>query len=506
MNVFEDLIEELKEENLLEDTIFELNDRSEAFFEHGETDEFGVEPPDHSLESNDEQVLGADADPVADKAEFYRKMAMDEVASLQMVGQVFSGVEREQMKTVTDAYDDLEAKKALHRFLQVSGDPESEVHLEAKKELMNETQSWNSALAIRDENITVANLRRFCENSRPVLSSQALIALARFYRNAAFSELARSKFDYIMTRLFSREIDDEKRRLLFGRMEMVGHIQTLYANWSSLSVYSSEDYSQLIREQVAVFSSCAGQAEAAVSLDELLTSNVFDLARQSKENMADMFYVPEIAAAAIDCNLRIGNKFVDAVWAERNSTETEAIEEKYGHEYDQMVSDAAGRSLQLVEILKAAPEPEETVEPEYTEAPTPSYERAPRQEKTSRGLFSVNKWLLAATIIISALSVGLYFMADSYEDTQKIKAVAADVNLAGTSIEKYVTKGKKTSETLYCVTNAAWETIDEKAQKDVLAEAVNVAKDKGASKVHFVNSLGRTVGYADAEKAQVYQY
>jgi hypothetical protein len=511
MNVFEDLIEELKEENLLEDTIFELNERSdEDYFSQQLYAAEGVadETAAHDLETNDELALAGQEndEPVVDKAEFYRKLAIDEVTALQMVGQVFSGVEREQMKAVTEAYDDLEAKKALHRFLQVSGDPESDEHLEAKKDLMGETQEWNSALASRDENITVANLRRFCENSRPVLSSQAMLALARFYRNAAYSELARSKFDYIMTRLFSREADGEQRRLLFGRMEMVGHIHTLYANWSSLSVYSSDEYTQIVRDQVAMFSGCATQAEAAETLDDLLNSEVFEISRRSKENMADMFYVPEITAAAIDCNLRIGNKFVTAVQAERDRTEVEALEEKYGDTYDDLITDASGRTIQLIEILRAAPEPEEPIEHHEAEPTVQTFERAPVAEEKSSGLFSVNKWLLAATILISVLSVGVYFAVNSYEDTQKVKSVAADVSVAGTPIDTYVTTARKTKDTLYCVTNAAFENLDEAGQKRVLTDAVGVAETKGATKVHFVNALGRTVAYASPDKVQVYEY
>jgi hypothetical protein len=506
MNVFEDLIEELKDENLLEDSIFDMSGNSSGTAPDGvgetaaEPDGFAMPP----LQETDAANAGVEI--ASDDTEFYRKLAMDEVSSLQMVGHVFAGVEREQMKSVVSSYDDLEAKKALHRFLQVTGGPDSDEHLAAKKELLDETEAWNSALALRDENITVANLRRFCENSRPVLSSQALIALARFYRNAAFSELARSKFDYVMTRLFSRDAGEDKRRLLFGRVEMVGHINTLYANWSSLSVYSAPEYADLVREQVTGLSNFAAQAEAAASLDELLGSNVFESIRQSKEDLADMFYAPEITAAAIDCNLRIGNKFIEAVWAERNKTEADAIEEKYGYTHDQIVSTAAGRTLQLLEILRAAPEPNEVVETERKPQVVENYEKAPRAEDGSRGLFSVNKWLLLATVIISAISIGMYLWAENYQSTQTVKKLATDVNVTGTPIEKYVRNAKQTAETLYCVTNVAWEGIDEKAQKEVLVAAMTVAAEKGSSKVHFVNAQGRTVGYATKDMAQIYEY
>jgi len=53
-------------------------------------------------------------------------------------------------------------------------------HAQAEFRLMQETENWYSALSHRDKYITVAHLRRYCETSRPALSAQALISLARF--------------------------------------------------------------------------------------------------------------------------------------------------------------------------------------------------------------------------------------------------------------------------------------------------------------------------------------
>jgi hypothetical protein len=219
MNVFEDLIEELRDENLLEETVIDLTRstaaRNGAANANGSAPELAVGPPPDDLASK----AGLDIQPnqTDDERDFYRKRAIDEVSSLQMVERIISGIEREHMKMVPSSYDDLEAKKALHRFLQAPGDSATSDYAEAEFQLMRETEAWSSALSNRDQKISVSNLRRFCENSRPVLSSQALLALGRFYRNASYSELSRAKFDLVMTRLFSREIEDEKRRLLFTR-------------------------------------------------------------------------------------------------------------------------------------------------------------------------------------------------------------------------------------------------------------------------------------------------
>ena len=119
-----------------------------------------------------------------------------------MVEAILSAVERERMKIVPRSYDDLNAKKALHHFLQLAEDVESEESKEAEFDLLRETEAWCSALAKRDREISVTNIRRYCENCKPMLSSQAMLSLARFYRNLPYSESVRGKFDFIITRLF----------------------------------------------------------------------------------------------------------------------------------------------------------------------------------------------------------------------------------------------------------------------------------------------------------------
>ncbi len=510
MNVFENLIDELKDENLIEATVLdaekerareELLSKASQYEEDFEGDTSVAEISHPNAELVPESTV--DIDP----AEFFRKRAMEEVSTLQMVGHVLAGIEREHMKVSGPVYDDFEAKKALHKFVRVSDDPESEEHAEAQQQLLKETEAWYFALAERDAQISVANLRRFCENSQPSLSSQALIALSRFYRNAPFSELVRGKFDYVMTRLFSREIDDQRRNLMFGRVEMIGHIAALYAGWWSLSIYSSPDYADLVRVQTLSFSEFAAEAESAASLDSLFKFDVFERVRQTKDNLADMFFTPEITAAAIDCNLRIGNKFVELVRAERATTTPEGIEEKYGYTYDQVVSDAAGKTLQLVEILKGAPElVEKTKVFNEATSSTIAFERAPVEEKTrSFSFLRLNKWLLAATILIAGLSLGLYVWANQYEESQSITKVAAEFDFVGSGVERYIKSAKKSTETVYGITMPDWELLDVKGQEQVLQNAFNYISSKGAKKVHLSNGKGRTVGFASAGKVEVYQ-
>jgi len=446
MNVFEDLIEELRDENLLEDTVIDLRkERNSASL--AETAEPNVELARTASASNGlvaDDVEGQIGDSnqsgpeQQDERDFYRKRAMDEISSLQMVEHVLSGIEREHMKTVPATYDDLEAKKALHKFLQVQGEPTTSEYAEAEFKLMHETEAWSSALSARDTKISVSNLRRFCENSRPILSSQALMALGRFYRNTSYSELSRAKFDLVMTRLFSRDSAGEKRRLLFGRAEMVGHIKTLYANWASIALYSTEDGSLKTRAVVAGFDERVAEAEAAQTFEQLITGSFFDKVHEFKEATGEMFFTPEIVAAAIESNTKIGNKFVDLISVEREKTNPDSVEQKYGYEYDQIISEAAGKTLHLVELLKSLPDsdagtaPADDSKPVVESKPVSSERSEPR---FSRDMFRVNKWLLAITIILVVVSGGLYFWADKVAPEGTIASTAKNFQVENAGLE-----------------------------------------------------------------------
>jgi len=266
MNVFEDLIVELKQENLLENTVIDDKRREQAddsrlgldsvpnsdyelrlnlvaptvpvpnppIAERVEVDSYDShlhdtdEPTVKDVESHQPMVLEDAPAPQVKKPrngqEFYRKRATGEVSNLQMVEAVLTGVEREYMKVVPNSFDDFKAKMALNNFLRVTENENSVAHQEAEFELMTETEKWCTALAERDRNIPVSSLRQYCERSRPPLSSQALVALARYYRNLPYSQDVRSKFDFVITRLFSRPAENEKRVCLFGRDEALSHI------------------------------------------------------------------------------------------------------------------------------------------------------------------------------------------------------------------------------------------------------------------------------------------
>lgn len=519
MNVFEDLIEELKQENLLEETIFSIaagarggeaaesarSDDSDYITEEKNTaftDKSGRVDADFASDTADADDLPEIEKP-ANEREFYRKRAIDEVSSLQMIEHVLSGVEREQMKTAPACYDDLGVKKALHKFIQASADRLDE-STERELELMHETQNWCAALVERDANVSVANIRRFCENSRPVLSSQALLALARFYRNSPFSELVRGKFDFVMTRLFSRDGGNNKRQLLFGRQETIGHISTLYANWSSILVYSEAEDAERVKAAVKQLGEFLMEIRGASKFDELAAGDFFERVRHFKEGCSELFFHPEVLAAALECNIGTGNRFVDLVEAARVTTHPDDVEGKYSYAYDQLVSNAAGRTIHLLEILRGEarqPEAWDTArsgEMRKLEASIPAASASRRAKSSRAGLFSVNKWLLAGTILVSAISSGLYLWAENAEDRESASAIASKVDVAGSEIAIEIKSARSSGETLYLVMQPTWEVKSEDEQRSILQKALEFSNSKGFRRVQILNEKGRSLAYVDA--------
>ena len=185
MNVFEDLVIELKEEKLLERTVIEIDRQNsagvdpledpgvpEASFDlstvselEDESADFDVAIPNPHQQSNEPvelddpeqvEIVGEEApvaEPLTEAAaqskktgkEFFRKRAVNEVSGLQMVEHVFTAVEREYMKVVPKPFDDFNAKKALHTFVNIAGEPESNEHKAAELVLMQETEAWGMA-------------------------------------------------------------------------------------------------------------------------------------------------------------------------------------------------------------------------------------------------------------------------------------------------------------------------------------------------------------------------
>ena len=431
MNIFEDLIDELREENLLETTVIETGKPiGKPGIKNGDGTGTVQEskitlPAEPEAETPLETtVIDSPAETGENDLDFYRKRAMDEVAFLQMVEYVFAGVEREQLKIIPKPHDDLEVKKVLHSFVQMTHSPQSAEHAQAQFQLMQETESWHSSLALRDDRLTTAHLRRYCETSRPPLSSPALVALARFYRNSPYSEPVRNKFDLVVTRLFSKESSDSRRETIFTRDELATHLTELYAEWSSVPMYSTDTDDAEILKIVSKFEDFISEADAADNFDDLIKDDFYTRLHSFKRSTNENFYSPRITAVGIESNIRIGNRYFELLEAEKQKGSVAGIEDRYGLTHDNSISEAIGKTFSLLELLKqrkptapiaekpvvSQPAPVQVKVKEAKKVETKKAAAKRAAEKESNG--ELLKWIIIAATVTAAIAI-VYLIAKS---------------------------------------------------------------------------------------------
>ncbi|MGI8554959.1 MAG: hypothetical protein ACR2LT_01180 [Pyrinomonadaceae bacterium] len=508
MSIFENLIEELKQEHLIEEGVTELNyNDAKSGAEVSLNDAPQAKPAAISEESEISELALAKeavAQSAVNENDFYRRRAMEEVSSLKMVEHILSGVEREQIKIVPKQYDDIAVSKALHEFLQVSKNSNSPENAAAEFNLMQETESWYSALSYRDKNILPAQLRRFCETTRPFLSSQALAALARFYRNSPFSESVRSKFEMVITRLFSRETKNEEREMVFEYNEVIQHLAELYADWSSISLYASDDDSA-ISEIVRQFEDFITEADGTSRFDELVASDFFNRLRAFKEQTSENFYAPKVSAIVIECNIRVGNIYVELLNKERRGNNNAFLKNQYNHLLENTISEATGKTLKLASLL----ENKKTAAIENDDSPTvnlvsedekeelvkpPESVKKPSQTLINK-LLQVNKWLLGATILTIILTFGIYTWTqinDPQASTEGVQTFQMD----GYYFKNYLKSAKIVNENLIGFVSSDWSNISDEKKEEVLKNILTVGKDNGFKTVRLQSKEGKTVGYA----------
>lgn len=506
MNIFEDLVEDLKGENLLEETVIHTSQTDNTVKTELESAP-QRQPAENPASDRHNQT------PPLDEAEFYRKRASDEVAFLQIVEHVFAGVEREQLKIVPKPYDDLKIKKTLHNFLHLSPDVDSTERSKAEFQLQQEIESWHWSLAQRDERLTAAHLRRYCETSRPALSSAALVALARFYRNSRHSESVLNKFDLIVTRLFSREVGESHREMVFSREELATHLAELYAEWSSAPLYSTDPNNAEILEIARKFESYAVYADNAIDFDDLIKSDFFMRLHSFKRSANENFYAPLITAIAIETNIRIGNRYVELLEAEKQQGNVASLGSRYGIAHDKAISEATAKTYSVIELLKQkkpapsiAEKPKRDLDARKEEIKTSVKEevKSPVKETSNEsGSSKPNKWLIAATVLAVLVTVGIYFgTKSSLAETGK-GANKPRTNAGNAVSPEYLQEARIENGKLVGIVSPTWTQLPQEKRKDALKQMLAFGNEKGYKIVQLENKEGKTIGSAAPESILV---
>lgn len=515
MSNFEDFIGELKEDNLIEMSVLEppvavavsSSDVDDHLIDLGDEDRVEVSGPE-----NGENGTNVELQPEAVE-NFYEKWALNEVGSLQLVEHLFAAIEREQLKKAPEQFDDLPVKKALSRFLQFVDDETSENFVGAERELLIETEAWNTTLLERDKDIDIASLRRYVENCKPVLSSKALISIARFYRNASFNEETRNKFEFVITRLFARERGDETRCLLFIRKTASEHLKNLYAEWSSVSIYAEDGAADEVDNVTNELFKFIAEAEEATSFDDLIGNGFFDRFRNYKSDIGGAFYNPDIVAVVIEANVRTGNQFVLLVDAARQQQSKDEITERYGYSLDDLLTSATSKTINLARILETEYITEEEPEKEaFILRLDNPYKEGEENEvfnsysKATGGWLAaqrVNKFLVAVTFAVVIACTGLYFWADNSAASATIAEQAKAIDLKNSPLKDHIKEAVSSDQAMYGITSRTWEVSTEEEKQKILSQSMELAKTNGLNSVKLIDDKGHAVAYASPDRSEI---
>ena len=478
MTVFEELVDELKVDNLI--------DENAAV---------------HEAPPMPEPVLTARQSEIEDDPEERNRQklrAEDEFASVQLIESLLDGVLEDPSRSESSTTHAADARKALASLRQLSVEPNATGFSHSITELTKAVNAWRSALEQRDARIEAGRLRLYCENSHPPLSAKSLIELAGLYRRALFSDQTRDKFDFVMTRLFTCEGNSVKREMRFPRAESIDQIKKLYKKWDISSVEHSGSDRDKIFEAAAKFGAFAARVDAAPTFADLFRSDIPSSIRELKKSLGETIFEPEIMASVMDCNVRIGNRFVEIAALEKQSYGSDAVSAKYGDGYDEIATESAVRTLRLAELLESPDlKPEETVAPIEIKAEEKVRPPSEDRQRSRTGLLrGVNKWLLAVTILVVVGGVAAFFLikVDTVQQTGLVSAKPADIS--NTEFEKYFSDARTTESTLYVSADPEWDVLTADEKKKVLKSAFEQATKKGMRNVRVLNKDGKGIAFA----------
>jgi hypothetical protein len=507
MNVFEDLIVELKEENLLEETVIKPS--------AGGASGGGTKTAD-AVKSQGSAVVFQPAAKAKYKAapnsSDIRAMLADRMAALQLIEYVISSSGR-TCGALFEQFDDLSVKKTFHIFGQACSDVESEEYFEAESSMFSAIEAWESDLAKRDTEIPAWALREYAENANPPLSPQALFAMARFYRTTPFSDDTSTKFEFIVTRLFSKSADSEGRHMLCSRNEIARHLSEKYREWNieTAKPRSSDDSDAALL--ILSLDDIAAEVDSAAKFSEMVSPNVFDRLFELKRSHGEMIFVPEIAATAVETNLRMSAKVHSLLKDENERDGSGALRARYSEVDTTLVSDAIGRTFEITSreeeadtfddlSLGAAREQRRVKVGSEVSAQRPMRKRRSGSGRGS-SLFGVNRWLLLGTFLSVIASIGIYIWSEYYATDTPSSAAVTAVEIAKPELKQYLSKAKLSGSMLYAVATPSFEQLKTDEKRDFLKRLMDEGTTNGYDRVSLMDAHGRNAGFASKNRLEI---
>ncbi len=262
------------------------------------------------------------------------KKAIAEISSLNTIEQLIFGVERDQIKANSVPYDTVAINMALLGFQKGSPADEEKVYTEIEK--------WQCYLLDRDEQISLKDLRIYCETTKLKLSSRAMLTLAGFYQN-----VSKVKFELLLTRTFSQDDEvSEHRHLFCDSEEIAHHLKEICRESTAADITVKMDLLKQFGEDVNEFESING----------MLATDYFGRYQNFKQELGDLFFDSRVLGLIVQNNILIGNHFVTLVEKERATDSKSSLfdKERFGTSFEEAISEVICKTINLDKIKSDA--------------------------------------------------------------------------------------------------------------------------------------------------------
>lgn len=272
---------------------------------------------------------------------------------LRVVEEFLTQMELSLLKTASEPFDFSSVRSAMTELRALADDENPDKRKRTEFQLAHELLLWQENLAERDEKIEAYHIRRYCDGLRKAFDSEVFVALARFYRDIPRSKNSQSKFDLALTRAFSVSISDIYRSMSLSRDEISIRLTALYCAWDRVRTIDAGS-----PRDVSGFDKFIAENDELADFRSLTDSKLFDRIREYKTELGEKFWGPKVAAAAVECNIVVGNHLNGLM-----ARASENLGERLGSEFDfggafQDTSENTGTYLSeaLREIGEESPE------------------------------------------------------------------------------------------------------------------------------------------------------
>jgi hypothetical protein len=420
-----------------------------------------------------------------------------EVNYLQVLENTFTSLQKDDPNFSANHFNNQKLKKLFLEFQETG----SSISNEDKKKFIGlinqELNLWRKQIVELEKPVTAEKLRFSIEKANPPIHHTILISLARFYFVFKDSAEKRSKFENLAMFLFNDEIENQKRKLIRDKAEIVKSYDDVFVNWTKKQEISFEK--NLVNVVVTELDNFVKQVEECKKLAELREKDILSNYKKFKQNLGKGFYHQDIFIEILEKNTKIGNIIIDKIIKEMSENREEFLLQSF-YDFEVQFANSLCKSLNINNI-KPFQEPKAIKIDNNVEYKTVN-KKASKISSYSQSKPKTRKWLIAACIISILITLGLNF-GYILELTQKKTAEAEVVNQKSLPNGQYLAEAKIQNKTLQIIVKDDWDKLTPDAKKETATKIMALGPETGYNEIVFMKVTGEQVAKANDAKVEI---